>query len=472
MDLHSALRAGLPRDAVLVDEALLEPYSRDSAPFCPAGRPSAVVLPRTAEQVQHVMRVAHARGTAVVPQGARTGLAGAANAADGCVVLSTTAMDRVLEIDQANRLVRCQPGVVTRDLAESVAQYGLCYPPDPVSRDRCTIGGNIATGAGGVCCVKYGVTGDYVLGLSVVLADGTLMRTGRRTVKGVAGYDLTRLFVGSEGTLGVIVEATLSLRPARRAALAMLAQFRGAREAGDAVAAIVAAGHTPSALELMDRTTTRAVADLGHPLLARADAATLIVECDSADPAGELAAMARLCAQAGAVHVETARDGGRSEQILQARRLIAAAMGRVMSTMDGNPTAFIEDVAVPRSRVAALIDEIEAVSARYGLYISATGHAGDGNLHPVVLFDQDDPGQVRRAQEAYDAIMAAGARLGGTITGEHGVGLLKRDWLRRELDPAAFALQQGLKRLFDPAGILNPGKVVDLSPALAEAAHA
>ncbi|WP_327093184.1 FAD-binding protein [Nonomuraea sp. NBC_01738] len=376
--------------------------------------------------------------------------------------MSMTAMNRILEIDPADRLVRCEPGVVTAELAAAVAGHGLFYPPDPVSGQTCTIGGNLATGAGGVCCVKYGVSADYALGLSVVLADGTLTRTGRRTVKGVAGYDLTRLFVGSEGTLGVIVEATLALRPARPPALAMLAQFRSAREAGDAVAAIVAAGHVPSALELMDRATTRAVVDLGHPLLASGEAATLIVESDAPDPGTHIAAMAELCRAAGAIHLELASDAERTAEILRARRLISPAVYKILEGMPGRPTAFIEDVAVPRSRLAAMIERIEEISARYGLYISATGHAGDGNLHPLVLFDQDDEGEVRKAENAYDAIMAAGAELGGTITGEHGVGLLKRDWLRRELDPAALLLQHALKRMLDPSGILNPGKVFDV----------
>ncbi|MEV0587560.1 FAD-linked oxidase C-terminal domain-containing protein [Nonomuraea sp. NPDC050310] len=418
-----------------------EPYARDSAPFCPAGLPAAVALPTTVAEVRHVLEVSAAYGVPVVPQGARTGLAGGANAVDGCVVLSLTGLNRILEIDPANRLARCEPGVTTRALQEAVAAHGLHYPPDPVSRDTCTIGGNIATGAGGLCCVKYGVTGDYVLGLSVVLAGGRLVRTGRRTVKGVAGLDLTSLFVGSEGTLGVIVEATLALRPARGPVRGLLAQFGSAGEAGEAVAAVVAAGHTPSALELMDRHVCGAIRDLGHDLAA---ASTLVVECDD----GSLPEIAELI------------GGTATEHALELRRLIAPAMGRIMAGMPGRPTAFIEDVAVPRSELAALIDRVEAIASRAGLFIGTTGHAGDGNLHPIVLFDADDPAAVARASAAYDEIMAAGLELGGTITGEHGVGLLKRDWLARELDPAALELQRGLKRLFDPAGLLNPGKVL------------
>ncbi|MBT2387321.1 FAD-binding oxidoreductase [Streptomyces sp. ISL-11] len=458
--LITALREALPAAAVLTGDAELTLHSRDSAPFAEAGRPAAVVLPETVEQVRAVLRAARAYGAPVVPQGARTGLAGAANAVDGSVLLSMVRMNHVLEIDPANRLVRCEPGVVTADLAAAVAEHGLCYPPDPASWERCTIGGNIATGAGGLCCVKYGVTADYVLGLTVVLADGEVLRVGRRTVKGVAGYDLTRLFVGSEGTLGVIVEATLTLRPPPPPALALLARFASASEAGEAVAAIIGAGHLPSALELLDRTTTGAVAAFGHPLLAGEAAATLIVASDAPDAADEVRAMARLCRGAKALSVTAAADQEQSRQVLDARRMVLPALTAHACTLSGEVTAFIEDVAVPRAQLTALIDRIELIADEYGLYISTVGHAGDGNLHPTVVFDRSDPDAVRRAKEAYDAIMAAGLELGGTITGEHGVGTLKRDWLARELPPRSLRLHRDLKRLLDPDGILNPGKVL------------
>ncbi|MEV4439393.1 FAD-linked oxidase C-terminal domain-containing protein [Streptomyces sp. NPDC049577] len=458
--LLADLSEALPAAALSTDDAELDRHSRDSAPFSAAGRPAVVVRPETVDQVRHVMRTARAHGVPVVPQGARTGLAGAANAVDGCVVLSMVRMNRVLEIDAANRLVRCEPGVVTADLAAAVAGHGLCYPPDPASWESCTIGGNIATGAGGLCCVKYGVTADYVLGLTVVLADGELLTVGRRTVKGVAGYDLTRLFVGSEGTLGVIVEATLALRPPRPPALALLARFASASDAGEAAGAIVRAGHVPSALELLDRTTTRAVAALGHPLLAGDAAATLIAASDAPDAAEAVREMARLCREAGALAVTAASGEEETRQVLDARRLVLPALSAQAVTMPGDVTAFIEDVAVPRSRLAALVDRIERIAGEYGLYISTVGHAGDGNLHPTVVFDRSDPSAVRRAREAYDAIMAAGLELGGTITGEHGVGTLKRDWLARELSPRALRLHRDLKRLLDPEGLLNPGKVL------------
>lgn len=407
------------------------------------------------------MRTAYELGVPVVPQGARTGLAGAANAIDGCVVLSTARMDRILEIDPANRLVRCEPGVVTKRLNDAAAEHGLSYPPDPASWEHCTIGGNIATGAGGICCVKYGVTADYVRGLDLVLADGRRMRTGRDTAKGVAGYDLTRLLVGSEGTLAVIVGATLALRPVRPPALALLAQFPTLTAAGDAVAAITKAGHVPSALELLDRATSQAVADHGHPMLAPGAAATLIIESDTGDPGRDLAEMALLCKEAGSRNVVTAASAEESRHVIEARRLVTPALGAFAATLGGRPTAFIEDVAVPRSELAKFMGTIEEIAVRNRLRIFTLGHAGDGNLHPTVVFDESDPDEFRRAQTAYDDIMAAGLALGGTSTGEHGIGTLKREWLTRELDPVSLELQRGLKRLFDPKNLLNPGKVVE-----------
>lgn len=461
--LLTALGEVLPPHALLTDEAELARHSRDAAPFGAAGRPAVVVCPETVEEVQHVVRTARARGVAVVPQGARTGLAGAANAVTGCVVLSMTRMNRILEIDTGNRLVRCEPGVVTADLAAAVAGEGLCYPPDPASFETCTIGGNIATGAGGLCCVKYGVTADYVLGLTVVLADGEVLRVGRNTVKGVAGYDLTRLFVGSEGTLGVIVEATLALVPPRPPALALLARFASTADAGEAVGAIIREGHVPSALELLDRATTRAVAALGHPLLGgdRTEAAaTLIVASDAPDARERVRAMAELCRDAKALSVTAAEDEEQTGQVLRARRMVMPALAAHAGAGDREVTAFIEDVAVPRARLAVLIEQIEQIAQEHDLFIATVGHAGDGNLHPTVVFDPADPSAVRRAKDAYDAIMAAALELGGTITGEHGVGTLKRDWLARELSPRSLRLHRDVKRLLDPEGLLNPGKVL------------
>ncbi|MFI9319577.1 FAD-binding oxidoreductase [Kitasatospora aureofaciens] len=452
-DLTDRLAQGLPAGAVVVDPDVTAAYSHDMAGFCAAGAPAVVVFPETVEQVQHVLRTATELRVPVVPQGARTGLSGAANAVEGCVVLSLVRLNRILEIDPVNRVAVVEPGVVNAELSRAVEEFGLCYPPDPSSWESCTIGGNIGTGAGGLCCVKYGVTSEYVLGLDVVLADGRLLSTGRRTAKGVAGYDLTRLLVGSEGTLGVVVRAVLSLRPAPAPQLALAAEFPSADTAGAAVCAVMEAGLTPSLMELMDAVSVRAVNELGQMGLPESTQALLLVAFDGPDREAGLARVAELCREAGATEVVPAEDQAESDLLLAARRLALPALDRLGTTM-------IDDVAVPRSRLAEMLNGVAVIAERHALTIGVVSHAGDGNTHPIVIFDGSDLDQTVRAQRAFDEIMALGLELGGTITGEHGVGLLKRDWLARELGPVALDLQRQLKAVFDPLGILNPGKMV------------
>jgi glycolate oxidase len=452
-DLVELLRKGLPDEAVVTDPDVTASYRHDMASFCDAGTPSVVVLPRTTEQVRHVMRTATALRVPVVPQGARTGLSGAANATDGCVVLSMVKMDRVLEIDPVNRIAVVEPGVVNAVLSKAVNEHGLYYPPDPSSWEQCTIGGNIGTGSGGLCCVKYGVTAEYVLGLEVVLADGRLMSTGRRTAKGVAGYDLTRLFVGAEGTLGIVVKAVLALRPVPPPQLALAAEFPSVAAAGEAVCRIMERGHVPSLLELMDRTTIRAVNQFANMGLPESTRALLLVAFDTPDPAADLAAVGEVCTAAGAAEVVPAEDAAESELLLQARRMSLPALETLGTTM-------IDDVAVPRSRLAEMLDGVAAIAERHDLTIGVCAHAGDGNTHPVVCFDAHDPDESRRARISFDEIMALGLELGGTITGEHGVGVLKKEWLARELGPVGLELQRAVRGVFDPLGILNPGKVL------------
>ncbi|MGW2367490.1 FAD-binding oxidoreductase [Streptomyces sp. NPDC001667] len=453
-DLIDALRASLPEEAVLTDPDVTTSYANDMASFCEAGRPAVVVLPRTVEHVQHIMRTATAHRVPVVPQGARTGLSGAANASDGCIVLSLVKMDRILEIDPVERIAVVEPGIVNAALSRAVAEQGLYYPPDPSSWEQCTIGGNIGTASGGLCCVKYGVTAEYVLGLDVVLADGRLLTTGRRTAKGVAGYDLTRLFVGSEGSLGVVVRAVLALKPAPPQQLVLAAEFPSTATACDAVREIMARGHAPSLLELMDRTSLRAVNALAHMGLPESTEALLLAGFDTPDPAPDLAAVAALCTAAGATEVVPADTPAESELLLQARRLALPGMEALKAA------TMIDDVCVPRARLAAMLDGTAAIAEKYGLTIGVCAHAGDGNTHPVVCFDPADEDETRRARESFDEIMALGLSLGGTITGEHGVGVLKREWLARELGPVAMEVQRGIKAVLDPLGLLNPGKVL------------
>jgi glycolate oxidase len=452
-ELIAALTSGLPAGSVLTDPEVTASYTHDMASFSEAGTPAVVVLPRTVEQVQHVMRTATALRVPVVPQGARTGLSGGANATDDCIVLSTAAMDRILEIDPVDRIAVVEPGVINAVLSRAVGERGLYYPPDPSSWEMCTIGGNIGTGAGGLCCVKYGVTAEYVLGLDVVLADGRLLSTGRRTAKGVAGYDLTRLFVGSEGTLGIVVKAVLALRPAPPRQLALVAEFPSTTAAGAAVCSIMESGHVPSLLELMDGTTIRAVNAMANMGLPETTEALLLAAFDTPDPAADLAALGALCTAAGATGVVPAEDAAESELLLQARRLSLTALERVSTA------TMIDDVCVPRGRLGDMLAGVAEVARRYDLTIGVCAHAGDGNTHPVVCFDAHDPDESRRARESFDEIMALGLELGGTITGEHGVGLLKKEWLARELGPTGIELQRGVKAVFDPLGLLNPGKL-------------
>ncbi|OWV09820.1 FAD-binding oxidoreductase [Micromonospora wenchangensis] len=457
------LRAALGDEAVLTDPDLLRLHRRDEADLCAAGTPLVVVRPRDTAQVVAVVRAAARHGVPVVPQGARTGLAGAANAVDGAVVVSTVAMTAIREIDPVARIAVVQPGVVNATLARAVREQGLYYPPDPGSWESSTIGGNVSTNAGGMCCVKYGVTTEYVLGLEVVLASGEVLRTGRRTAKGVAGYDLTRLFVGAEGTLGVITEVTVALRPAPEESLTMVAVFGSTGGAGTAVAGIAAQGLTPSLLELLDRTHLLAI-EAYRPMGLRTDAQALLLAAADTGPraADDLARIAEVCTAAGAQEVYAATDAVEAAALLQARRLAHPAMEKfaVDTYPGGNGGLIIDDVAVPRGALATLLDGVARIATECGVPIGVVGHAGDGNLHPNIVVDRADPASLERGRRAFDEIIRLGLELGGTCTGEHGVGLLKRDWLAREIGPVGVRVHQAIKAALDPAGLFNPGKVL------------
>jgi glycolate oxidase len=457
------LRAALPEGAVLTDPDLLRGYQRDEADLCPFGMPAAVVRPRGTDEVVTTIMIAARHGTPVIPQGARTGLAGAANALDGAIVLSLTGMNRILSIDPVNRIAVVQPGVVNAALSAAAGEHGLCYPPDPGSWESSTIGGNVATNAGGMCCVKYGVTTEYVLGLEVVLASGEVLRTGRRTPKGVAGYDLTSLFVGSEGTLGVITEITVALRPAAEPALTLVAIFPTTTAAGAAVSGIAAAGLTPSLLELLDQVHLRAI-EAYRPMGLRTDAqALLLASADTGErAAADLERIAAVCTAAGADEVFAATDAEEAAALLQARRLAHPAMERFAASIypDGNPGMIIDDIAVPRSRLAEMLDGVARIAAEHDVPVAVVGHAGDGNLHPNIVVDRADPSSVERGRLVFDAILALGLDLGGTCTGEHGVGLLKREWLAREIGPVGLRVHAAIKAALDPRNLLNPGKIL------------
>ena len=453
--LIEAIRAELPGVRLLTEPAELEAYRYDETPYLRAGWPLAVALPAATSEVAGLVRLAAGHRVPIVPRGAGSGLSGGAAAVDGALTIAFTRMDRILEIDAANLAVVTQPGVINADLKRAVAEHGLFYAPDPASYEMCSIGGNLGTNAGGLCCVKYGQTRESVLGLEVVLADGTVIRTGGRNVKDVAGYPLTHLFVGSQGTLGLITEATLRLRPVPPPRLTMIAFFADLDASGDAVAAIAAAGVQPVTLELMDRLTIAAV-DEWHQLgLDREAAAMLLVESDLPGEAAayELERAEAACRASGATSTLRAADSREADWLRSARRLAYQALER-------QGTVRMEDIGVPRGQVTALLREIDRAADSHGVRIATFGHAGDGNLHPNLVFARDDP----RAEELTEAVRAdlyaAAIDLGGTLTAEHGVGSSRRDFLERQVGQDALRVMRAVKTALDPLGILNPGKVL------------
>ncbi len=458
-DVHAppaSLVAAVPTQHLLVDPDTVAPYLHDEAEWAPHGRAVAVARPGTTAEVVAVVRACAERRIPLVTRGAGTGLSGGANAVDGCVILSTERMREIVEINSAERLAVVQPGVVNDDLRAAAAAAGLWYPPDPASAPWSTIGGNVATNAGGLCCVKYGVTRDYVLALEVVLASGEVVRLGRRTAKGVVGYDLAGLMVGSEGTLGVITEVTVKLRPARTTApRTVVGFFDTLAAAGAAVSRVTAAGLQPAIFELVDRVCLRAVNDWKHTGLPEHAAALLMAQTDLPEPAAqfEAEAMHAQFVAAGASEAMVSTDAVEAEALFAARRLAYPALeqrGQAMLT---------EDVCLPRGRIAEMLTRIEEIAARHDTEIATVAHAGDGNLHPLLLTPHGDAAARVRAQAAFDDIVDAALTLGGTVTGEHGVGLLKRAGAERELGPTVIAMHRAVKRALDPHGILNPGKV-------------
>jgi glycolate oxidase len=460
--LISALGRGLPDGRLVIDPEVLAAISHDEAEWAPVGRAVAGVRARTEAEVRHVVRTCAEFGAPVVPRGAGTGLSGGANATDGAVMLDLSRMNQVLEIDRDNMTCVVQPGVVNNDLKAAVAAHGLWYPPDPASAPWSTIGGNVATNAGGLCCLKYGVTRDYVLGLRVVTGAvgngqvdyGDAVRLGRRTSKGVAGLDLTGLLVGSEGTLGVVTEVTLRLRPALTGTpRTVVGAFGDLVTAGEAVSLITRRGLAPSVLELLDRACLTAVEEWKHLGLAADAAALLLARVDTRGDAGgeEADALAAAMTDAGALWAARSTDDAEAEALFDARRLAYPALERLGPVLT-------EDVCVPRSAVPAMLARIEAIAARHGVTIATVAHAGDGNLHPLLITPPGDDEAKRAAQAAFTEFLDAAIELGGTVSGEHGIGLLKRDGMRRELDPGALAMQEAVRGALDPLGIFNPGK--------------
>jgi glycolate oxidase len=447
------LARALDPDRVVVDREALEPYGRDESDLG-SFPPDVLVFATSAEDVRRVLDVSRRYRLPVVPVGARSGKSGGSLALHGGIALSLERMDRVLEISPEDLVARVEPGVVTGRFQEEVERHGLFYPPDPNSLELCTIGGNVAENAGGPRALKYGVTREYVLGLEVVLASGEVLRTGHRSIKGVAGYDLTALFVGSEGTLGVVTEIMLKLLPRPRHVSTALVVFRSVADAALAVNRVLQGGVIPRCLELLDDVSLAACAR-GAPFRFRDGAgAALLVETDGNDADAVFAEVVRVADMVGELadgEVIVAQTEAQRRDVWQTRRYLSVNLRAL------HPLKLSEDVAVPRSAIPEMIARAKEIGRRHGFDVATYGHAGDGNLHVNVMYDR--PEERPRVDAAVGEVLRAAVELRGTITGEHGVGLAKRDFLVHEQGEAVVALQRRLKALLDPEGLLNPGKI-------------
>lgn len=450
-DLGSALRS----DQLVTDPDVMESLAHDDAEWAPWELPAAVVRAESPADVQAVVRAAIDHRVAVVPRGSGTGLSGGANATAGSIVADVSRMNQIKIIDPLERLAVVGPGVINDELRAAAAEQGLWYPPDPASSPWSSIGGNVATNAGGVCCVKYGVTRDYVLGLEMVTGRGELVRIGKRTAKGVAGYDLTSLLVGSEGTLGIVTEITVRLRRARPAEHTVVGYFDSITAAGLAVTRLAEAGVVPSALELVDRQCLQAV-DAWKNMGLSADANVILLgrtDAPGATGANEAATMVSAFDAGGATWSAQTDDPAEGDALFAARRLAYPALERLGPVLT-------EDICLPLRQVPVMLARIEQIASEHQTTIANIAHVGDGNLHPLLITPIGDDAARQRAQAAFADIIAGCLELGGTVTGEHGVGLLKLDGLAAELDPVVQRMQADVKAALDPYGILNPGKAI------------
>ncbi|SDZ99209.1 glycolate oxidase [Desulfuromusa kysingii] len=418
-------------------------------------RPDIVVYPTSTEKVQAALQIARKQGFPVTPRGSGSGLSGGSIPVKGGMVLCLNRMNNILEIDEENLTVTAQAGVITLDLANAVLAKGLFYPPDPASQKISTIGGNVMEDAGGLRCLKYGVTGDYVMALKCVLPDGSTITTGGKSVKDVAGYSFKDLLISSEGTLAIITEITLRLIPPPQTNQTMLAYFDNIETAGKAVSEIIAAKIIPSTMEIMDKTTINCVEDYVKIGLPREIAALLLIEVDGhpAVVAEESAGVQKVLKQVKATEIHIAANKEEALGLATARRMALSAMARV------SPSTLMEDATVPRSYMAQTFAEIEHLAAKYNLIVGTFGHAGDGNLHPTVLCDERDTDQMKRAHAFFDDLYTKVLEWGGTVSGEHGIGIAKREYLARQVGSGGVAVMKRIKTAFDPDGILNPGKI-------------
>ena len=452
-----SLQAILSPECVLTSAEDIVPYSFDGTAALKQ-RPGAVVFPLTAVEVADCVRLARKRSVPVVTRGSGTGLSGGSVPLDGCLVICLVKMDKLIEVDEKNLTLRAQSGVITKEIDDAAAKVGLFYPPDPGSMKVSTIGGNVAENSGGLRGLKYGVTRDYVMGIEVVLPDGTLTFLGNKCVKDVAGYSMKDLFIGSEGTLGIITEVILKVLPRPKARKTMLALYDSMDAAAKTISAIIAAKIIPCTLEFLDRVTVQCVEDYAKIGLPTDVEALVLMETDGHPVVveEEAAQMMELARANGARDVRAAADEAEGAKLAAARRNAFSALARV------RPTTILEDVTVPRSELATMVAFIDSVAKKHKLQIGTFGHLGDGNLHPTFLTNERDHEEMHRIEVALEEIVEETIRLGGTVTGEHGVGLAKKAFLKRQLGEGSYELMRSIKQALDPQGLLNPGKIFDL----------
>lgn len=447
MSVSKALRAALGGDcAVIDDEQILKSYERDQAPFAPSAKAAAVLIAKTIDEVSKAVKFANQESIPVVIRGAGSGLAGGANSIQGCIVISLEKLNRIIEIDQVNQIARVEAGVINSDLDKAAEEFGLTYLPDPASRSWSTIGGNIATNAGGMCCVKYGVTAQHVRAIKVVLSDGEIVEFGFPTKKAVTTLDLLHLFIGSEGTLGVVVEATLSLVPSLKKPVTLIATFPSITKAADAAIEMLIV--RPSMLELIDKTTLSAV-EAWKPMGFENCEAVLIMQSD--ESAIDCQRAQEIALKHGALDAIYSDDPKDSDDLIQVRKLAYSSLERL-------GVALLDDVAVPVSKISQLVSGVESIAKKHSVKVGVFGHAGDGNMHPTIIYPHNDKEAETRALKAFNEIIALAQSLGGTASGEHGIGGLKLSALINETPERILRIQQEIKAILDPNKIFNPGK--------------
>ena len=454
----SALQGILGAENVLTQPEDIIPYAFDGTAALKV-RPGAVVFPQSGKEVSECVKLARKAEIPIVTRGSGTGLSGGSVPLDGCLVICVVKMDQILEVDPKNLTLRAQCGAITKEIDDAAARVGLFYPPDPGSMKISTIGGNVAENSGGLRGLKYGVTRDYVMGIEVVLPDGELVFLGNKCVKDVAGYSMKDLFVGSEGTLGIITEVLLKLLPRPKARRTMLALYDSMEAAAETISAIIAARIIPCTLEFLDRMTVGCVEDYAKIGLPTDVEALVLMETDGHPVVveEEAARMTELAKRCGARAVTIAANEQEGAKLASARRSAFSALARI------RPTTILEDVTVPRSELARMVAFINEVAARHHLQIGTFGHLGDGNLHPTFLTDERNADEMHRVELALEEIVAETLRLGGTVTGEHGVGLAKKAFVKRQLGEGSYELMRSIKKALDPQGLLNPGKIFDLA---------